>query len=302
MKKQIQLLAICAFTVNAFAQPMIPNGNNIPTPGLSVPVSVATTLTAGAAGPNQTWDFSTLSFTPLGTVDVISPSSSPIGSSFPTSNYALSLSSQNSFSFFNVSSSKMEVQAWTISSPGVGNDYSPNPRTLMRFPFNYLDTESDTWQKVGGSVENVTVTYDGYGTLITPTFTYTNVVRIKEDYGGTDIDYQWYTVNPLMAVAIFDHNNNTLYHFGATPNKLSDKEPLSNHVVIYPNPADNEVCIEQLPVHSSVMISDVTGKLLFNTTVNAERINVNTTTFASGIYLLTIEHNGKKFQEKLVKK
>ncbi len=196
----------------------------------------------------------------------------------------------------------MEVQAWTISSPGVGNDYSPNPRTLMRFPFNYLDTESDTWQKVGGSVENVTVTYDGYGTLITPTFTYTNVVRIKEDYGGTDIDYQWYTVNPLMAVAIFDHNNNTLYHFGATPNKLSDKEPLSNHVVIYPNLADNEVCIEQLPVHSSVMISDVTGKLLFNTTVNAERINVNTTTFASGIYLLTIEHNGKKFQEKLVKK
>jgi hypothetical protein len=130
--KKLLLIVISAFSINAFAQPIISNGSNIPAPGFSAPLSMATpTSGVGSAGTNQTWDFSLLSFTSLGTMNVITPSSSPIGSSFPTANFATSFSS--TYSFFNAGSTKMEVQAYSITSPGSGNDFTPNPRTVLKF-------------------------------------------------------------------------------------------------------------------------------------------------------------------------
>ncbi|HMN31795.1 MAG: T9SS type A sorting domain-containing protein [Chitinophagaceae bacterium] len=299
--KKILLIAISAFSINAFAQPVIQNGDNIPAPGLSVPVQFATTTVVGNPGTNQTWDFSLLSFTSMGTVDVIVPSSSPIGGSFPGSNYALSLVGQNSYSFFQVSSDKMEVLAWTISSPGSGNDYSPNPRTLMKFPFNYLDTENDTWQKVGGSVNNVTVTYDGYGTLVTPSITYNDVVRVKEDYGGGAIDYQWYILNPLMAVAIFDHNFNRLYHFGATqPTGIANHNNLQMQAGIYPNPAADFVTVTNIPNGSTIKITDITGKTVYSSVINNEKTTIGTTDFVNGVYIIQVTNNGAITTRKLI--
>ena len=242
--KKILLFISIAISIDTFAQPVITDGNNIPAAGLSVPVSFATPSSGvGNSGASQTWDFSSLSFSVIGTVAVITPSSSPIGSSFPTANHCQSLVGQNSYNFFSVLSTKMECLGYNISSPGSGNDYTPNPRTTLKFPFNYLDTETDTWQKVGGSVNNVTLTYDGYGTLITPTATYTNVVRIKEDYGNSAIDYQWYTLNPLMGVMIYDHNTNRLYFMGVTATGVSEQNYFFTTVDIYPNPAANKITV-----------------------------------------------------------
>ncbi|NUM32755.1 MAG: T9SS type A sorting domain-containing protein [Bacteroidetes bacterium] len=299
--KKIPLIAISAFSINAFAQPVIKNGDNIPAPGLSVHVQFATTTVVGNPGTNQTWDFSSLSFTSMGTVDVIAPAASPIGSSFPSCNYALSLAGQNSYSFFQASSDKIEVLAWTISSPGYGNDYSPNPRTILKFPFNYLDSENDTWQKVGGSVNNVTVTYDGYGTLVTPTITYNNVVRVKEDYGGGGIDYQWYILNPLMAVAIFDHNFNRLYHFGATQTTgIADQNNLQMQAGIYPNPAADFVTVTNIPNGSTIKITDITGKTVYSSVITNEQTIISTTEFVNGVYFIQVESNGSFANRKLV--
>lgn len=300
MKKAL-LIAISSFSINGFAQPVISNGNNVPAPGLSVPVSFANTSLAGNGGSNQTWDFSSLSFTSLGLVEVIAPASSPIGASFPTSNYALSLIGQNSFSFFQVSSNKMEVLAWTISSPGSGNDYSPNPRTLMTFPFNYLDTVNDTWQKVGGSVNTVTITYDGYGTLITPTTTHNEVVRIKEDYGGGAIDYQWYSLNPFMVVAIFDHNINRLFHFAITqPTGIASEEKSTFSVDVYPNPANDIVTVDGLQAGSTIVVTDITGKQVYDTHVKEEKAFINTSYFVNGIYNIQVTHQGLFANRRLV--
>ncbi|MCC6252639.1 MAG: T9SS type A sorting domain-containing protein [Bacteroidia bacterium] len=290
--KKVLLIAISAFSINAFAQPVILNGNNTPPSGLSVPVNYATTTSVGPGGSNQMWNFGSLSYTPIGTVDVIVPSTSPIGASFPTSNYALSLVGQNSYSFFEVSSNKMEVLAWTISTPGSGNDYSPNPKTLMKFPFNFLDTVNDTYQKVGESVNNVTLTYDGYGTLVTPSITYTNVVRVKEDYGGGAIDYQWYILNPFMSIAIFDHNFNRLYHFGASQaTDITDQNNLQMQVSVYPNPAADYITITNIPNGSTIKITDITGRTFYSAENNNEKTTISTTKFVNGVYFIQVANS-----------
>lgn len=298
--KKATLIAMLALSINAFAQPSIQNGNNIPNVGLNAPVSLivssSTDITNG--GANHTWDFSPYTFSPAGTLNVISPSSAPMGSSFPSANYAFTFG--GTYSFFNVGASKMEVLAWTITSAGSGNDYTPNPRTTLKFPFNFNDTEADTWQKVGGSTNTVTLYYDSYGTLITPNGTYTDVVRIRENYGSGSDDYMWYILNPLTLVAIYDHNTTTLYHIAATQNPLSISNlytTSNNKISVYPNPTKDQI---NFSVQTNVQLTNVTGQIL------AVRNNVNTldlSVLPTGIYLLTLtDNNGQVTQRnKIVK-
>ncbi len=285
MKKQLLIFSVSFLVLSISAQPVIINGSNVPAPGYTAPVSMAATTLPGSAGANQTWDFSALTFSSLGTMNVITPSSSGMASSFPTANYAYTFSGTTSF--FEVGATKMEVLAYTITSPGTGNDYSPNPRTMLKFPFSYQDTANDLWQKVGGSVNTVTITYDGYGTLITPTATYTNVVRVKEDYGSGGIDYQWYLTNPLMPIMIFDHNNNYLYYTGAVVTGTS--EILSNKVSVnvFPNPSNGKVTftLSKAEIKSGVIsITNSLGQVVSETIINAETSVIEISGLASGIY------------------
>lgn len=285
--KSILLSLSCLISFNLLAQPVIPNANNMPAPGMIVPVSQTTVTNVGPGGANQTWDFSAAPFLPVGNAEVITPASSPIGSSFPNANYALSLQGQNNYSFFTKSATKLEVLAWTITTPGIGNDYSPNPKTVLKFPFNYMDSETDTWQKVGGSPSTVTISYDGYGTLVMPGATYTDVVRIKEDYGGASIDYAWFILNPLTQVAIFDHNNARLYHFGTTQitTSTSSIEKANSTITIYPNPCTNQITLSGLPSRATVHITDITGKQIACYDSSGDKLTIDTKSYAGGVYI-----------------
>jgi len=299
--KKLLLNAIWAFSINAFSQPVIQDGNNVPAPGFSAPVSFivsgSTDITNG--GVNHTWDFSAYTFSSAGTLNVITPSSAPMGSSFTSANFAFS--SAGTYSFFNVGSSKMEVQAWSITAAGSGNDYTPNPRTMLKFPFNFNDSETDTWQKVGGSLNTVTLFYDSYGTLITPAGTYTNVVRIRENYGIGSDDYVWYILNPLVPVAIYDHNTTTLYHIAATQvTGISDQNSLPIEANIYPNPANDIVSINNIPIGSSVNITDITGKTIYSLAIRNEHTTIRTTDFENGVYFLQVMNNGRMANKKLI--
>ena len=299
--KKVLLITVLAFSASCFAQPVIQNGSNLPSPGYSAPlsaiVSSSTDITAG--GANHTWNFGAYTFAAVGTVDIVAPSATPFGSSFPSANFAYTLA--GTYSYFNAGATKMEVQAYTISAPGSGNDYTPNPRTLLKFPFSFNDIETDTYQKVNGSPDAVTLTYDAYGTLITPTGTYTNVVRIRENYGAGADDYQWYILNPLMQVAIFDHNSSTLYHIAATQiiNGVETNSPQMS-VDIFPNPATESINVHNIPGGSTITITDMTGKLIYSSFHTNTQETINASTYANGIYVVRITSDGKVISRKLV--
>lgn len=294
--KKLLCISISAFAINAFAQPVISNGSNISAPGLTAPVSYGTASSGvGAAGANQTWDFSAISFSTLGTLTTIDPSTSAFAASFPTANYVYSFA--GTYSYFNASSTKMEVLAYSITSLGSGNDFTPNPRTVLKFPFKYNDSLADTWQKVSGSTNNVTITYDGYGKLITPTSTYSNVIRVKEDYGSGVVDYQWYILNPLMSVLSYNNSSNTFYLTSATATiGITDQLSLETSVNLYPNPVKDKLVIQlsDLPsqnnnLNLNLNLLNTFGQIIKQVSISSKQTNIELENISAGIYFYQIQ-------------
>lgn len=286
------LTALCAMALHTSAQPVILNGDKIPTPGMSVAISTGSGAAGtGSAGAAQTWDLSGVSFTQIGNFITVSPASTPHAASFPSATYAYTFS--NTYSYFNASSTKMEVLGYTIVSPGSGNDYTPNPRTVLKFPFNFGNSLTDDWQKAGGSVNSVTLTYDAYGTLIMPTKTYQNVVRVKEDYGSGAVDYQWYILNPLMSVLVFDHNTSTFYYVGATATAVNAPASSRYKAEIYPTPAKEKLtlALSDSPLQNDLKLSimNMSGQVISELDINSQVTDISTDELPSGIYVYQLK-------------
>ncbi|MDZ4745773.1 MAG: T9SS type A sorting domain-containing protein [bacterium] len=286
---RLALLILCLVcSVYAYAQPVISNGNNIPLPGLTAPISFGSAAGGvGSPGANQTWDVSAVSFSPIGMVTTIAPSSSPFASSFHSATSAYTFA--NTYSYFSTSAAKMEALAYAITAPGTGNDFSPNPRTVLKFPFNFNDSETDTWQAVGGSPNSVTITYDGYGTLITPTATYNNVVRVKEEY-GSGVDYQWYILEPLMSVLVYSNGTNAFYLTSATQTTdVVDNNRLALSVVVFPNPATDKFVLRfgdySFPENATLRLLDVAGRVIKQMPLNATSTTIELDNIGAGVYL-----------------
>ncbi|MCC7233360.1 MAG: T9SS type A sorting domain-containing protein [Bacteroidia bacterium] len=299
MKKLLPVILIL-ISSGAFTQPVMLNGNNLPAAGNSFNVTVASLSPAGvgSAGANQIWDFSSLTFSQAGTIDVISPAASPIGSSFPTANYCMAFS--GTYSFFKTSATDMEVQAWRITQPGFGSDYTPDPRTLLIFPFNFNDSVTDSYQKVGGVQNTVTITYDGYGTLITPTATYNDVVRIRADYGNGLVDYQWCTLAPLFWVAVFDHDSNTLTYVDIMSSGVSSQELNDFSFDVNTDPSGNALTIPKIPTGSNLRFTDINGKILCDMVTSHESARLDISGFANGLYSIQVVNKGRVENRKII--
>lgn len=301
--KKFYLFSMFVFgALKGIAQPILTSSTPLPAIGYTAPVAVVATVPSivGNSGANQIWDFSTLTFGNVGTLTSIVPASTPISSSFASSNYALSLVGQNTYSFFKRSTDKMEVLAWLVTAPNTGKDYTPNPKTRLVFPFNFNDVFTDSYQQVGNSVSSVTTTYDGYGTLITPFATYQNVVRIKEDYGGGDVDYTWYSTNPVTELAIFDNDNNMLYRFDANITTSINEQQRIIDIQIFPNPCTSNLIIRNLPPNTKVTLVDALGRCLVEKYSSSNSININTKSFLNGLYQLIIKSDNYSHTQKII--
>ncbi len=291
MRKTL-LIAAIAYSMNAIAQPVILNGDNISKSGTSALLYSGVAAGIGNPGANQTWDFSAVSFTSTGvTWTVVKPDSTPYFSTFPTANYGWTFSKDTSYKYFyfNISATKFDVLADNISAPGAGNDFSPNPKTALKFPFYYGDSVVDTYQKVGGTTINVSTTYDGYGTLITPYGTYTNVWRVKEIQSTGNGTYTWETVNPIRPIIVYTISNNSLTMFGNTPiTGINDPKASELSVDLYPNPAKDKLVIKLSDVSSNgtytLNLFNLEGQCIKEVSIRSGINDVELENLAGGIY------------------
>ncbi|MBK9248208.1 MAG: T9SS type A sorting domain-containing protein [Ignavibacteria bacterium] len=297
--KTFILFAFVACSMSMVAQPVLQNGNNM------LPVGTVAPLYRGEAtggignpGPNQIWDFSSIPFSDPGLVfSVVSPSATPFSSSYPSSNYAwtFSLAGQVQYFYFKISDSKYEVLADNVVAPGVGNDFTPNPKTSLKFPFNYNETYQDTFQKVGGVETTVTVTYDGYGTLITPKGTHTNVMRIKEDRGNGQVGYTWMTVDPLTTLLGYTQSNNSLALFGTYSTSSDETDKNINLTELIPNPAKNKTTlkISDYPILNTMKLNvlNVLGQIIKTVSISASTTEIELDNLTQGIYFYQL-HDG----------
>jgi hypothetical protein len=284
MKTQLTLLLILGSQI-LNAQPTITNGSGIVTSGNSFPCKFATIADIGSIGANQTWDFSQQIFSNLGSCDIVDVSTTYFATDFPTANWSFTVGPWTSY--FEITPSEMNNQALNISSTSGAGDYRDNPRKVLQFPFDFLDSYVDTYME-GGSSNDLTVTYEGYGTLIMPDgFTYTNVVRVREEESNGVVLTKFYTVQPLMNIAMH-FSSNTVLSWVQTPVNLGIEEMQEGRISVYPNPANDLITLTLSESSSGTLtVYAADGRKLLTQEINdssAETIDMSS--FAEGLYYI----------------
>lgn len=74
----------------------------------------------------------------------------------------------------------------------------------------------------------------------------------------------------------------------------------SYEMLIYPNPAVEIVTIENLPIGSTVNITDLSGKVVYTFVTQSELTTINTTEFVNGVYIIQANCNGSTVTKKLI--
>lgn len=330
MKKQLLTLLIAISSTLLMAQPTVSSavfgalGDVI-----NYTEVVPDGLTAGPSGENVTWDFSDLTLTgAFYSLELINLADAPDYTEFPGANMA----SDNGFGqygFLKLTSS--EYTNYGSNAIGVITYYD-DPEEIFVFPMSYGTTNTDNFhasffsgidfERSGTTISEA----DGYGTLILPTGTFEDVLRVKVSQDYTD------DAALLPSPIIYDF---TLYYWlkdgitgplfqyfelnvgGAFPSESSsaafntdlsigikDNTTL-NQISISPNPAIDIVKIDcgtdvynkQLIVYNQlgqIVLTDVI------TTVN-QSASIDVSELVTGIYQLVIQDGNNRITAKFVK-
>ena len=89
-----------------------------------------------------------------------------------------------------------------------------------------------------------------------------------------------------------------LYAFKGTPLSIGETD---NRISIYPNPFANHVEIQAAHEVSQVRVYNIMGQEILRDTPNKARFTLDTAHLSKGVYLLSLESNGKNTTAKMVK-
>jgi hypothetical protein len=85
-----------------------------------------------------------------------------------------------------------------------------------------------------------------------------------------------------------------------TANQLGVKSPKVTGVKIYPNPASNNITISYKEVINFVSVTDITGKVVFQSEVNTNNFTLPTLNLKSGLYVVNVATSQGNAVEKLI--
>ncbi len=288
MKKLYLFILIAAcFTFALQAQPTLDYPANAPQIGniFEMQIVEAENLTPGPDGAGVTWDFSVLTNTDFMQVEAIEPSATGYGGDFPEANIAFD-HQQGIYSFGIVNSTGFYDVGMVADTNGEALlIHYTDSRQCKSYPFTYNDSFTDTYYaeftmvKVDITINGtMTVTGDAYGTLIIPTGTFNNVLRIKTITTQVDSffmgllflyadiinmeDYAWYAAN--SKISIFNLNINDINgvisksaYYSEGGSSIEDlNQGLVSDFRVYPNPASDHININfELAEASDIRLS-----------------------------------------------
>lgn len=310
--KNFTIFSLLFINFTIFGQPILNASDYNPNNSIDNYSASPTGFSAGLAGANQTWNYSTLALTLLGASTNATVATAPFSSSFPAANLYVKIAANggnDAFAFYNSSSSKLELLGYSNNSSVLVN-FSPNPQTIYNFPFTYNLVVNDTYSTTFDPTTNnpFTVTYDAHGTLITPLGIYNNVIRSKK-LDGINPDYTWFTANPyqIIMTANFGSSGATSVRVFNPNNLSSNQNQLTKKLEIYPNPTNGNFTIKNIDLSNNnhfVNVYDVFGnQIINNQKINSNSENINLSNVASGLYFVKInDFNGQVLtSDKIIK-
>ena len=190
-------LAIGLAPAMLVAQPII-EASNAPSPGFTAPFHELFGLPPLASGPNSVWDLTGATTTGTRQLQLAQPTSAPGASNFPFATVVAYADNIQPYSFLRVFNGQLQTLGVMTAVPRVYSD----PLVSAVFPCTYNSTWTDSYAFPG---EQGTRTYlaDGYGTLIGPAGSLTDVLKVRSEYVSLDTVIQGTAYTGLMLEDVF---------------------------------------------------------------------------------------------------
>ncbi len=345
MKNLLSFLVAFAFT-SAYAQPTIVQ-SSAPTVGTTwteVFIEYPSGISQGPAGANQIWDLSEGSGT-IGSdvLSFVSPSSLPPGLNdfFPMADVAVYIEEEDSTaSYFKSESDGFYIDGVASNSvfaepPFNFFDYEPD-NLFIPFNFSYPDVRNNVSSNVitinDGTLIQLKSTViselnaDGYGTVITPSGTFNDVLRMETSsysidsiYADTDMDgtlefistdgptdaeisYFWLqNTEPVLVASVdLDEDQTTVSYFSYLLVGASGLEENQDELGLnlFPNPSLGNFSIRtDWNGETALRIIDLNGKDVFREdfTSSGTTHEISLKGVSSGTYMLEVRtEDGKK--------
>lgn len=324
MKRSSTLFLILATSGLSQAQPVLTQAANAPTAGTSYTMHYGAYVAPGAAGANQHWDLSALVSDSTNLIQLVQPSSTPNGTSFPGA--TVSETGATATMYFRTAPDGMYFVGSDADLVIVNSDQAK----YLPFPCTYQTAWSDDFASTFEAEDfqvfrsgTLTGMVDGYGSVILPSGTENNVLRIRwheETIDSTEFfvmhttydSYLFYAVGrsyPLAqlvtATASFLGQTTTITYAqwvgGLSTNTPEMPEVSTPEVDLYPVPTSGLLNFT-LPASFSgtplITITNTAGRTvrqLPGAKWNGRGGQVDVGTLAAGIYTLTaIDENGHR--------
>lgn len=314
MKKPLLLSAMLLASASIFAQPIIQSSDFYPTIGEAFTLNYGAYISPGAAGNNVTWDLSGLAASSTVTVSALAANPG-----FPGTDLTLTYSGQSSL-YVDFTPTEYLIDGMFQIPSNTTITYS-DPMKYYEFPMSmsgsYTDNFAATFTSSGFNFSRsgtITCEVDGYGTLITPSGTYTNVLRVHsvQDYtdsysmGSLDVtidNYTWIKAGFHQELAMVqtmtsDVGSGSSAYYASNTLGLDNNEFSS--LKLYPNPAQSNLKIDLDTPVDQVQVTDLNGRLVDVSFDKGTRI-LDISPLNSGIYYVTIYSNNTSSVRKIVK-
>ena len=285
MKAWYLLAILFAASHPGFAQPVLNCSNTSPQAGESFILYTCgvSHVTQGGSGAAVTWNYSTLSAITTDTISYLSCPSASICDSFPGSVLA-SVQSGN-IDFYAPDTNSFSI---TGTASSAGNIYYSIPEPNLVFPLGYGAAIKDTfawhrpslnWYSYGSD----SLYGDGYGTLILPSGTWNNVIRVHKTSVSYDSNfisgiavvdtyqyeiYYWYTPgfhSPLLSM-YYDFGGSLstpllaqVIYYTRLTEAVENPNVATSAIQLYPNPATHLIKSAGYE-NVSLELYDVTGR------------------------------------------
>lgn len=340
MKQPLLFAFTFLFGAGLTAQPAL-TSESFYAPGESVTAYEVNTegLQDGPDGANQLWDFSQLEsvgLSPLFGGEVVDPQSLSDFEFYNDANIAMVLPNGTTRYW------KNDENGLSAMGLGGNNDLLTlvSPNAWLTYPFTYESTVSG---QSSGTLYGACRSYNwssasetngvGYGTLILPSGTYDNVLKVRrisfvsksnDDIGlereNNIIEHFWFqpgVSGPLLYTRSWNNNgcpgsNSGAEAFYTVPSSLTSSISATSgaeiEMSLFPNPAHEQVQLSirgELHGETHIWISDIVGQRVKSIKMAGEDLHerlveLDIVDLHTGIYFVNVENGALKFAQKLV--
>jgi len=293
-----------------------------------------------AGGANINWNYASLVTSGGITFSYDDPTNADTSAyEFPTANEAMASSAAVGHEWFLSSSNSIKRLGYSNPSASAGGDiiYTNGGFVRYQFPFQAGDSwfttsyHGTTTINFAGSdstvVENgnYSASVDAYGTVVLPSGTVSNVVRVHvlESFDlniymfGTvavsqalnDDYYFWFADNikdPILiyGTTVSGSSTTTVLRYQAVGIITSTKEnDFENIVKVYPNPSDGVFNISMSDLKNETYklnVLNIVGEKVYSQTIKNNKEQINLSALNKGVYFLNVSNSKLNHTQKII--